>query len=210
MKSLYELLGVERDATTDEIRKAYRNLAKFAHPDVGGDKDEFAALAEACDVLCDPEQREKYDRIGKHGQRVPLLEDEALEVLLTITAQSIEQSLQMATINLKEGALQAIDMGLQQIETNRRQLLMRVGHMEKFIKRLVPNPTKMPKKEDDRMTPRLTAMLASLNENVERTDHSKRVHERAREIIQQYDWDDVMAGSAGTQQQASVFFSNRF
>jgi DnaJ homolog subfamily A member 2 len=62
---LYGLLGVARDASPAEIRKAYFAKARDAHPDKGGDKEEFQRLQEAHSVLSDPDQRAIYDQTGR-------------------------------------------------------------------------------------------------------------------------------------------------
>jgi curved DNA-binding protein len=64
----YEVLGVSRTATADDIKKAYRKLARKYHPDVNpGDKtaeEKFKDLREAYEVLSDPEKRQRYDQLG--------------------------------------------------------------------------------------------------------------------------------------------------
>jgi curved DNA-binding protein len=63
----YETLGVPRDASADQVRSAYRKLARTYHPDVNSDpeaEDRFKEIAEAYEVLRDPEKREQYDRLG--------------------------------------------------------------------------------------------------------------------------------------------------
>src|SRR5882762_8411670 len=67
-RDYYEVLGVERIAATEEIKKAYRKLAVKYHPDKNpGDKlaeDQFKELGEAYEVLCDPQKRASYDQYG--------------------------------------------------------------------------------------------------------------------------------------------------
>jgi len=68
-KDYYEILGVKRDASNDDIRKAYRKLAHKYHPDVSKDpkgEEQFKAVAEAYQTLKDPEKRAAYDNLGRH------------------------------------------------------------------------------------------------------------------------------------------------
>ena len=66
----YKVLGVEKNATQEEIRKAYRRQAKRYHPDINKDdpqaKERFQEINEANEVLGDPEKRKKYDEYGEH------------------------------------------------------------------------------------------------------------------------------------------------
>jgi len=71
-KDYYEILGVSRDATAADIKKAFRKLARVHHPDVAKDKQsaeaKFKEINEANEVLSDPEKRAKYDQLGANWQ----------------------------------------------------------------------------------------------------------------------------------------------
>src|SRR5438270_4930898 len=68
----YKTLGIDRDADAEEIRKAYRKLARKHHPDLNpGDKsaeDRFKRVQEAYDVLSEPKKKQMYDQVGFYSE----------------------------------------------------------------------------------------------------------------------------------------------
>ncbi len=74
-RDYYDVLGVSRSASSDEIRKAYKKLARKFHPDANADdanaQQKFAEITEAHEVLSDDAKRKKYDQFGHNWSRVP-------------------------------------------------------------------------------------------------------------------------------------------
>ena len=71
-KDYYKSLGIDRNASQDEIKKAFRKLARKYHPDVNKDhnaEEKFKEINEANAVLSDPDKRQKYDQFGSHWQQ---------------------------------------------------------------------------------------------------------------------------------------------
>ncbi len=69
-RDYYEILGLQRDASADELKRAYRRLARQYHPDVNkesGSEEQFKEINEAYEVLSDQEKRARYDRFGHAG-----------------------------------------------------------------------------------------------------------------------------------------------
>lgn len=89
--NLYEALGVEPTATAEEIRAAYRALAREHHPDMGGDGERMAAVNTAYAVLSDPERRAAYDATGE-ADAAAQIEREARETLAHMLSQGLESS----------------------------------------------------------------------------------------------------------------------
>jgi DnaJ-class molecular chaperone len=86
---LYDVLGVDKDATSADIKKAYRKKAKTEHPDAGGSSEKFTELTLAYECLSDDEKRDRYDRTGETG------------------GSSIDQELNQA-LSIATGAINAV------------------------------------------------------------------------------------------------------
>src|ERR1700692_3025327 len=66
-RDYYEILGVSKSASADEVKKSFRRAAVEHHPDRGGDEAKFKEINEAYEVLKDPDKRRRYDQFGHAG-----------------------------------------------------------------------------------------------------------------------------------------------
>lgn len=91
MTTLYEVLGIDRRSTPEEIKSAYRRLAMVHHPDRQGDPVQFKLVKEAYEVLSDPERRARYDETGATDQ--PLTIRQAAEAMIpTLVTAAVDKS----------------------------------------------------------------------------------------------------------------------
>jgi DnaJ-class molecular chaperone len=88
-QNLYVTLGVDKTATQDQIKAAYRKLASQHHPDRGGSTTSFQGVQKAYEVLSDPERREQYDATGSHEQ-APNLDELAANEMSNLILQVVD------------------------------------------------------------------------------------------------------------------------
>jgi DnaJ-domain-containing protein 1 len=127
MSTLYEDLGVDKEATADEIRKAYKKKAMQHHPDKDGDAIEFVKVAKAYEVLADPQRRAEYDKTGNSSN----IEDPA-HVVRRTAAEMILQAVEAHQIE-HAGIIMACSDYVRQVLNNIKQQQTTV---EESIKKL--------------------------------------------------------------------------
>jgi curved DNA-binding protein len=109
-RDFYEVLGVPRTASADEIQRAYRKLARTYHPDVNKDpgaEELFKKVSEAYDVLSDPDTRSRYDRFGPQFRQVP----EGMDADTWANAQAAQRAGQQGSGQQRAGQRQRARAG---------------------------------------------------------------------------------------------------
>lgn len=102
---LYETLGIDRTASPDEIKRAYRGKAAQTHPDRGGDADQFAEVNRAYLVLYDPAKRAKYDALGDADTTPDDELGKAVAIVIGAFDQAIVEAVQRGVENVDIVAL---------------------------------------------------------------------------------------------------------
>lgn len=132
---LYDELGVDRDATPDEIRDAYRREAKKAHPDVGGTAEQFGALTRAYDILSDKGKRERYDRTGQADEQLDNTDAQAMSMLDNLLEKYLQSDDIVHTDVVKDMRRELGDMLARQKAEIPRAEKQR-GRVENVLKRM--------------------------------------------------------------------------
>lgn len=95
MKNPYETLGVKKDATDKEIKAARRKLAAENHPDrEGGNPERMSEVNQAVTLLLDPERRKRYDETGSTANRVPTIEEAAMQQIYQAMSELCSENFQ--------------------------------------------------------------------------------------------------------------------
>lgn len=95
MKNPYETLGVKKDATDKEIKAARRKLAAENHPDrEGGDAERMSEVNQAVTLLLDPERRKRYDETGSTANKVPTIEEDAMQQIYQAMSELCAENFQ--------------------------------------------------------------------------------------------------------------------
>ena len=195
MIDLYQLLGLKRAATREEVRKAYRRKAKSSHPDSGGSEEAFNALTAAHDVLADAKRRERYDSTGEIEQARPdNFDGSAIEVIAQKLGMIIHAEQELTSLDIGAVIEQAIreDIALRKSSiANQRRAVERAAALRARVKRKANNA-------DNMLARVLDWHESSAQDHAKKNEEAVRAMERALEILEGYSFiDDLPSVEAG-------------
>jgi hypothetical protein len=183
MIDLYQLLGIKRAATREEIRKAYRRKAKNSHPDRGGSAEAFNALTAAHDVLSDARRRERYDSTGEIEQARPdNFDGTAIEVIAQKLGLLIHAEHDVTELDIDAVLAQTIrdDIGLRKTSiANQQRAMERAATLRARVKRKGNGA-------DNALARVLDWHASSAKDSVRKNEDAVRAMERALEILELY------------------------
>lgn len=141
MEDLYDVLGVGKSATEQDIHKAFRNKSKSLHPDMGGDKEAFQFLVKAHDVLTNKQSRRIYDKTGRVVENpAQELEAEVYGVVTQFFQVALEGAAkQNATpehVDIVLHATRMLETNFRQFESNIQTLEKKLAYERKFKRRV--------------------------------------------------------------------------
>lgn len=183
----YEILGVERDAGAEEIKKAHRRRAKATHPDTGGDRDSFESVSKAMQCLSDPVRRKAFDDTGRDpGHRIDTKMERAIGLIASLMTDVIEGDADPVTEpNLLGLMKDHLRSGMDRISVKIMSLTMTIRRGEKMMKR-------MRLREDgsrDVVREVLQNAVHRARDALQKAEEDSAVHAMAIEILDRYDFD---------------------
>jgi curved DNA-binding protein CbpA len=174
-KSHYEVLGVKKDATAEDVKKAYRRKARESHPDKGGDHDAMAAINQAADTLLDPQRRLLYDQTGQ-DQRKPF-DDEVRNILLEAFNDALMRE-----------APQCLDHAIRLIEKKKSDIQTQKSLAIDAKKKLTAKRKKIKTESSENVFHLLIdRKLEEINNGLARLEHLKAVYDAALKTLKGYE-----------------------
>lgn len=137
MGNLYETLFLDRTATSEQIRQAYRKLVQKEHPDKGGSAESFKTIKEAYEVLIDTERRKFYDQTGLLFPEQE--EDSAWLKILGNFIVSAMDGLDVREHNIPAKILEQIEINLEKCEDSNADFLEAIGTRKLALERFTHN-----------------------------------------------------------------------
>lgn len=175
----YEVLGLQPDATLEQVKAAFRREASRTHPDKGGDGTRMAQVNEAYAILSDPARRRQFDETG--NTREPASVDaEATEILAGIFTQALQQDA-ASVVDFAKGSLLQMrgNMKQQRTATLRRSRTLRAKRGKVKTKKDQPNL----------LHGIIDQQLVALGQSLVKIRHVQQVVKRALQLLESYDED---------------------
>jgi curved DNA-binding protein CbpA len=189
----YEVLGLEPDATPEEINAAYRAASKSTHPDGGGSTEEFTRVKGAAMVLLDPDRRKRFDETGTIDEGKPDNSlAEVMEAIANFFISSIDVSdqfgaPQLADLNLVEAATTHFKNQVHGAKQHIQKVESKIKKFERALKRLKS------KRQDDIVGNMLNHHVSSMRGLITSTQAQIKQFEMAVEILNDYEFESPYA-----------------
>lgn len=190
MTDLYKVLGVERDATRDKVRRAYKKLAMENHPDRGGDKKQFQLIKLADDVLSDEARRRQYDATGEFENK-PVdnafaeLSAYLMSVIDGLMASALDQGIDPLSGDFVfqmraaiAGDKTATGKAVQKLKRGARDY-------KRLAKRFRTN------NKENKLTEMVEGRVRSLEDRIRNAERKLELSKRAQEFLADYTFDPV-------------------
>lgn len=179
--NLYDELGVNKNATQEEIKKAFRDQAKENHTDRGGDNDKMVAINKAYSVLKDPHRRKYYDETGE--QEETPFDQKFFALVQDIFVKIASEEKFIETVDLIDKFKGYVSMVLQQQNEQKKDLISKIDKLKKVLTRLTVKNGK-----NNHISGILEHNITALKETLHRLENDIKFIEDCLEVISHYNY----------------------
>lgn len=179
----YEMLGVDRDANDQTIRTAYRKAAKAAHPDSGGDAEQFARLQAVYELLKDPVRRKVFDDTGYDPQLAEPRDLKGLMMLETLVNDFILDEREPGSFDPVAAMRRKLSDDIVKSRFHILELERHRARVRKHLDRLGRRP------DTDVLGSMLRARSRSIAEAIKTTEEQIKTIEQAYEMLEGYSYE---------------------
>jgi len=186
-EDLYKILGIDKTAQKDDIKKAYRLLAIKNHPDKGGDAEQFKKIVFAYSILSDPEKRKKYDSGDNNFDNVRTIKDEAQNGLLGLFHRMLQNVDEFNSKSMIEAMNLAINNVILQCKAENKKSKKQIKQLTKNLKRIIR------KDKNPNVFESLTAsIIKSQKENRIKVARNLKIAKESLRILKEYEEDQSL------------------
>jgi curved DNA-binding protein CbpA len=179
--NLYEILGVSRDATPEEIKSAYRKLAMRHHPDRGGGEVEFKRIQTAYDCLSDSDRRKRYDETGQENEQQGPTKEQAAEMMVMASLMECVKDQDFEHTDIVYELKRAFGAKAKQFEAERTGLEKQIARTERAKNRLIGGKA-------DAFEAMVDARIAGLKAHVERKKAEQEIADLCVQFLSTMSW----------------------
>jgi curved DNA-binding protein CbpA len=181
--SLYETLKINKKASKNDIRKAYRKRSKETHPDIGGNNDEFLEVQKAYKVLIEDNSRKQYDYHGTYDDPYKKTAQPSMDELMFSSLEGLlEAVINSGSEDILGDMKQVIPATIKDVKKEIAKLENKKKKLERFISRL----SKKIKDEDDPFLGLTKFKLSFIEKEIEPLKIKQEVFENLKNFIDKY------------------------
>jgi len=185
----YEILGVRRDATDEQVKAAYRRRAKATHPDSGGNPEAFSRVQKAYELLLDPVRRKVFDDTGYDVELADPIDLQALIVIEKLVNQLTLDEREPGTFDPLARMRSDLSEEMRKARFSKRELERHASRIEHHLERLEKRPA------TDILGSMLRARIKAISTAIGETEAKIKANERACEMLYDYTYEvDVQEG----------------
>jgi len=176
----YDILGIDKETSAEDIKKAFKSKSKVLHPDTGGSPETFNNLKKAFDILTDPAKRSLYDEYGVDDSLD--IENEARLVAAQIVVAALD-GLPDCCDNIDEEIIKIFSRCLNDLEVQERHAQKARDKLQRRLDAIQKKPV------NDFLTGEIIRVIGSHDKAMKHAQLNYRIHDTALKLVKEYKFD---------------------